>query len=216
MDRAEKARLKKLLKYEKNAYAEGFQVIAGVDEVGRGPLAGPVVAAACILPKDFLLEGIDDSKKLTPEKREAVYTNLTSNPNVAYGIGVVDHIRIDEINIYRASIEAMLIAVSKLPITPQLLLVDGMALPESQIPSWKIISGDALSLSIGAASIIAKVTRDRMMEQLHHEWPVYGFNQHKGYSTSIHIEAIEKHGPCPIHRRSFERIRLKTAELVLA
>lgn len=207
MDSIEKERLKKLLKFEQRAYTEGFNLIAGVDEAGRGPLAGPVVAAACILPKDFLLEGIDDSKKLTAEKRNSIYERLTTNPNIIYGVGIVDHIRIDAINILRATIEAMLIAISKLHLPPQLLLVDGMALPESQIPSWKIISGDALSLSIGAASILAKVTRDRLMEQLHTDWPHYGFNQHKGYATSAHLEAIDKHGPCPIHRRSFEPVK---------
>lgn len=207
MDIEEITRLKKLLKYERKAQKEGFKVIAGVDEAGRGPLAGPVVAAACILPKNFMLPGINDSKQLTPEKRDTLYQALTTHPDVIYGVGVIDHARIDTINILKATIEAMLHAIAQLSRVPDILLVDGMALPQSQIPSWKLISGDALSLSIGAASIIAKVTRDRLMEEYHKEWPHYGFAQHKGYGTSNHLSAIEQHGPCPIHRRSFEPIK---------
>jgi ribonuclease HII len=203
MDALEKARLKSLYKYEKRAYSEGFQVIAGVDEAGRGPLAGPVVAAACILPKNFLLEGIDDSKKLTPAKRESLYQTLTTHPQIVYAIGILDHAAIDAINIYQATIQAMLKAIEGLSLRPDLLLVDGMGLPHAEIPSWKIIEGDALSLSIAAGSIIAKVTRDRMMEEYHRQWPEYGFKQHKGYGTPAHLQALEKHGPCPIHRRSF-------------
>ena len=206
MDASEKKRLKSLYKFEQKAFSEGFKLIAGVDEAGRGPLAGPVVAAACIIPKNFLLAGINDSKKLTLAKREEVYHALTSNPEVIYGVGIVDHTTIDAINIYQATIQAMLQAVSKLSCSPDLLLVDGMNLKGCAIPCWKIVEGDALSLSIGAGSIIAKVTRDRLMEEYHQQWPMYAFHKHKGYATKDHLHALQKHGPCPIHRISFSGV----------
>lgn len=207
MEPAEKKRLEKMRKYEKKAYAQGFNCIAGVDEAGRGPLAGPVVAAACILPKKFTLKGLNDSKKVLPEKRTELFTVLTAHPEIVYGIGIVDHIQIDTINIHQASIEAMLIAIGQLSRVPELLLVDGRELKRASILSWGIIDGDALSLSIAAASIIAKVTRDRMMREFHQQWPEYCFDQHKGYSTTLHLEKLKLNGPCPIHRRSFEPIK---------
>lgn len=206
MDASEKERLKALYKFEKKAYKEGFQWIAGVDEAGRGPLAGPVVAAACILPKNVFVEGINDSKKLSPAKREQIFNALTSHPKVIYGIGIIDPATIDAINIYQATIQAMLQAVSNLSRRPDLLLVDGMALPQCEIPAWKIIGGDAESLSIGAGSILAKVTRDRLMEAYHQQWPEYGFHKHKGYGTAAHLQALEEYGPCPIHRLTFEPV----------
>lgn len=202
IDRAEKNRLNKLLKFEKKARLEGFNSIAGVDEAGRGPLAGPVVAAACIMPPDLLIPYIDDSKKLTAEVREDLFVKLTTHPEIRYGVGIMDHLIVDEINIYQASIQAMLAAVSQLEPKPDILFVDGLKLPHA-IPCWKIIGGDALSLSIGAASIIAKVTRDRIMKEMHEQWPQYGFKTNKGYSTEFHLEALDKWGPCPIHRKSF-------------
>lgn len=211
MDANEKKRLTRLSKYEKKAYKEGFKIIAGIDEAGRGPFAGPVVAAACILPPSFRLEGINDSKKMTPQKREKVFQTLTTHSEVCYGIGIIDHIQIDAINIYQASLQAMLQAINQLTIKPDLLLVDGLALRECPITAWKIIDGDALSISIGAASIIAKVTRDRLMNEYHLQWPEYGFQQHKGYSTALHLKAIETHGPCPIHRMSFEPLKSSEA-----
>ncbi len=207
MDLTEKTRLVQLSMFEKKAYTQGFKIIAGIDEAGRGPLAGPVVAAACILPKRFLLPGINDSKKMTAKQREEVFDALTNHPKVTFGIGIIDHVLIDTLNIYQATIQAMLQAINKLAALPELLLVDGMTLPQANIPFWKIVEGDGLSISIGAASIIAKVTRDRLMNEYHHQWPHYGFNQHKGYGTEKHIKALETHGPCPIHRSSFEPVR---------
>lgn len=195
-------RLKQLNLYEEEARQGGFHCIAGVDEAGRGPLAGPVVAASCIIPQGILFPGIDDSKKLTRKQREELYQHLTSHPKVIYGLGTVSHEVIDQINILQATIKAMLQAIAELSITPDLLLVDGMKLPSS-IPSKKIVKGDSLSQSIAAASIIAKETRDRIMEEYDREWPEYGFKDHKGYGTEKHRAALKKHGPCKIHRLSF-------------
>ena len=203
ISRKELKRLQRLNLFEDEARQGGFQHIAGVDEAGRGPLAGPVVAASCIIPQNLFFPGIDDSKKLLPKKRAHLFKELTSHPEIIYGIGIVSHEEIDRINIYQASIQAMLIAISKLSITPDILLVDGMKLP-SPIPSRKIIGGDALSQSIAAASIIAKETRDRIMEEYHETWPHYGFKDHKGYGTEKHREALAKYGPCMIHRMSFK------------
>jgi ribonuclease HII len=195
-------RLRQLTLFEEEGRQAGFRSIAGVDEAGRGPLAGPVVAASCIIPQNLFFPGINDSKKLPPKKRGELFQELTSHPEVVYGVGIISHEEIDEINILQATIKAMLQAVGELSVAPDLLLVDGMKLPAS-IPVKKIIKGDALSQSIAAASIIAKETRDRLMEEYDRQWPEYGFKDHKGYGTQKHREAIKKYGPCKIHRMSF-------------
>lgn len=189
------------------AYEEGYQVIAGVDEAGRGPLAGPVVAAACVFSRALVIEGIDDSKKLTPKEREELYQVLVSHPEIDFAIGIVEHSQIDAINILQASLEAMAIAVKNLAIEPDFLLVDGNQRPPTEIALKTVIKGDSLSQSIAAASILAKYSRDQMMLQFHQEWPQYGFDKHKGYATRSHFQAIQEHGPCPIHRKSFEPIK---------
>jgi len=203
-----------MLTYERQAYLEGFDLLAGIDEVGRGPLAGPVVAAAVILPPELdeetvrnELSGIKDSKKLSPLQRQRAY-HLIQKKAIGIGIGVVDEKTIDEINILQATYRAMHQAVANLSPCPGYLLIDGMTIPGINLPQHAIKKGDSLSLSIAAASIIAKVTRDDWMEQLHELYPEYNFASHKGYGTREHLKAIEKHGPCPIHRRSFRGVVL--------
>ena len=203
----EQERLYNLNNYEREARAQGFSFIAGVDEAGRGPLAGPVVAAACIIPEGLFFLGIDDSKKLTARERERLFSEITTSLDVKFSVGIISHEDIDRVNIYQATILAMLQAIAGLEIEPDYLLVDGMALPHPTIPSQKIIKGDALSQSIAAASVIAKVTRDRMMDEFDRQWPQYGFKKHKGYGTAKHREAIVSHGPCPIHRLTFEPVK---------
>ena len=176
--------------------------ICGIDEVGRGPLAGPVVAGAVILPKDEPILYLNDSKKLSEKKREQLYDEIMEKA-VAVGIGMVSPARIDEINILQATYEAMREAVSKLDVTPQILLNDAVTIPQITIPQVPIIKGDAKSISIAAASIVAKVTRDRLMREYDKIMPEYGFASNKGYGSKEHIEAIKKYGPTPIHRRSF-------------
>ena len=193
-----------LLEYEKDLYKQGITLIAGTDEVGRGPLCGPVVAAACILPVNYELEGLNDSKKLSEKKREKLYDILIKEC-VSYGIGVVSPERIDEINILEASKEAMKIALSELSVKPEHVLIDAVKL-DIDIPSTPIIKGDAKSLSIAAASVIAKVTRDRMMYELDEIYPEYGFGKHKGYPTKAHIEAVEKYGVLDFYRKTFSPI----------
>jgi ribonuclease HII len=207
LNKTEKRRLQLLLEYEKAAEQQGYQLVAGIDEAGRGPLAGPVVAAACIIPCDLLFPGVNDSKQLSADVRAELFQKITGDSRVYYGVGIVSHQEIDRINIYQATIVAMLQAIAGLPCKPDFLLVDGLQLPHPTIPCQKIIQGDCKSHSIAAASIIAKVTRDRMMVALHQQWPSYGFDQHKGYATRQHVEAIKKWGPCPIHRLSFEPIK---------
>lgn len=191
-------------------FEEGYQTIAGVDEAGRGPLAGPVVAAACILPMGCTISGITDSKKLSSKKRKDLYDALLSTPNVHYGIGVVDSDRIDEINILQASLEAMKLAVEKLRVVPDFLLVDGVHVPSLGIPARAIVKGDLLSQPIGAASIIAKHYRDQLMIEMHEKWPEYRFHENKGYPTSSHLAALKEIGPCPIHRYSFSPVLAHT------
>lgn len=203
----EKKRLLRLLAYEEEAYQKGHQIVAGIDEAGRGPLAGPVVAAVCILPKGLLIGQIDDSKKLLPKVRESLFERLTTDPTIIFAVGIIEPEEIDRINIYQATIQAMWQAVNKLNTPPECILVDGMQLSHPTIPCTKIIKGDQLSLSIAAASIIAKETRDRLMRGYHQNWPHYGFDQHKGYGTEQHVEALERHGPCPIHRMTFEPLK---------
>lgn len=192
-----------MIDYEKRARAKGFRAIAGVDEAGRGPLAGPVVAAACLLPESFISEGIDDSKKLSPDERYTFYKQLISHPDIVYGVGIVEAVVIDQINILQATLRAMAIAVARLSFRPDYLLVDGNKAPDFGIETETIIGGDALSVSIAAASIIAKEVRDQIMIGYHELWPQYGFKEHKGYGTEQHLEAIKTYGTCSIHRNSF-------------
>lgn len=208
-DHEEQHRLQQMLAYEEAAYHKGYQCIAGLDEAGRGPLAGPVVAAACILPKGYLVPHVNDSKKLAPKARERLFERLTTDPTILYAIGTIHAPEIDRVNIYQATILAMWQAIHQLSARPDCLLVDGMNLPNSSVPCVKIIKGDQLSLSIAAASIIAKETRDRLMRNYHQQWPVYGFEQHKGYGTAQHLAALEQHGPCPIHRYSFDPLKTR-------
>ena len=197
---AEKLRIENLKKYERE-YAD-YGYICGIDEVGRGPLAGPVVAGAVILPKDCDILYINDSKKLSAAKREELY-DVIMEKAVAVGIGMASSQRIDEINILQATYEAMREAISKLSVKPDILLNDAVTIPEVTIPQVPIIKGDAKSISIGAASIIAKVTRDRLMVEYDQILPEYGFASNKGYGSAEHIAALKKYGPSPIHRRSF-------------
>lgn len=197
---AERARIENLKKYEKE-YAE-YGYICGIDEVGRGPLAGPVVAGAVILPKDCDILYINDSKKLTAAKREELY-DIIMEKAVAVGIGMASPARIDEINILQATYEAMREAISKLSVKPELLLNDAVTIPGVDIRQVPIIKGDAKSISIGAASIVAKVTRDRMMVEYDRIMPEYDFASNKGYGSAEHIAALKKVGPSPIHRASF-------------
>lgn len=207
IDQLERQRLQKLMVFEEQARQKGCRVIAGLDEAGRGPLAGPLVAVACVIPPLLFIPGVNDSKKLLPKRAEEIFHLLTKDPEISYGIGIVEVEEIDKINIFQATIKAMLQAVQNLPVKPDCLLVDGLALPHPSIPAQKIIGGDAVCYPISAASIIAKETRDRLMLKLHESWPAYGFDKHKGYGTSGHMEALQKHGPCPAHRKTFEPIK---------
>lgn len=194
-----------LLAYEKKLYKKNITLIAGVDEVGRGPLVGPVVAAAVILPKNYKLDGLNDSKKLTEKKREELYPIIMKDA-ISVGIGEVSAKEIDEINIYEASRKAMMIAIDNLDVKPEHILVDAMPL-FTDIPHDAIIHGDALSLSIAAASVIAKVTRDRMMIELDGKYPMYGFKKHKGYPTKLHLENLQKYGPLENYRFTYGPVR---------
>ena len=202
---AEEERLETLLNYEKSLYARGIELIAGVDEVGRGPLAGPVVAAAVILPKLCKIKGLNDSKKIPKSKHEAIY-NQVMKEAVAVGIGMKDNYVIDDVNIYEATKLAMIEAIEKLNPQPEHLLIDAMNL-DLPIEQTSIIKGDANSLSIAAASIVAKVTRDKMMADYEQEFPGYAFAKNAGYGTKEHLSGIDKFGVTPIHRRSFEPIK---------
>lgn len=212
---AEKLRLQEMLKFETEAYSRGHAFVVGIDEAGRGPLAGPVVAAACVLPPGFLIENINDSKKLSKKKRAELFHFLITHQAISYSVAIVDAQRIDAINIYQATMEAMRDAVRKLSVVPDCLLVDGLHLtfPQKEDehfaakPSLKIIKGDQLSCSIAAASIIAKESRDALMQAYHDQWPEYGFADHKGYGTKKHLQALNVFGPCPIHRLSFEPVK---------
>ncbi|MEI6278396.1 MAG: ribonuclease HII [Verrucomicrobiae bacterium] len=188
---------------ERLLHARGIRPIAGIDEAGRGPLAGPVVAAAVILPPDFSLPGLDDSKKLTPRKRDFLHECLTSNPNVVWASALCDSGEIDRLNILRATHQAMRKAFLSLSVRPLHVLIDGLPVPDFPCAQTALVGGDGISLSIAAASIIAKVGRDRIMEDLDRQFPEYGYSQHKGYPTPDHLARLRKHGPCPVHRRSF-------------
>lgn len=197
---AEQERLEKMKEYE-YAY-EDHVLVCGIDEVGRGPLAGPVVAGAVILPRDCQILYLNDSKKLSERKREALFLEIKEKA-VAYAVGVIGAEKVDEINILQATYEAMRLAVSKLVTQPQVLLNDAVTIPGLTMEQVPIIKGDAKSVSIAAASVLAKVTRDHMMEEYDTLFPQYGFAKHKGYGTAAHISALKEYGPCPIHRRSF-------------
>src|SRR5215831_181924 len=193
-------------RYEKKLRATGVARIAGIDEAGRGALAGPVVAAAVVLPDKFRHCRLNDSKQLAPELREEIYLDLMSNPEVSWTVGVIDSIEIDRINILRASHRAMRLAITALMAPPDHVLIDGLPVIPFPFPQTAIIDGDCISLSIAAASVIAKVTRDRMMRDFCAEFPHYCFEKHKGYRTELHLLKLHEFGPCPIHRRSFEPV----------
>jgi ribonuclease HII len=195
-----------MLRHEMEAKCRGYRLIAGVDEAGRGPLAGPVVAAAAILGDTEPLAGLKDSKQLSPAMREKFFPVIRDTA-VGYGIAVVDVETIDAINILRASLLAMKRAVERLPRPPDLLLIDGVHRVDSPTAQRAIVNGDNLSLSIAAASVLAKVTRDRLMDDYHARYPRYEFNRHKGYGTALHRELIRQFGPCPVHRKTFKGVR---------
>lgn len=194
-----------LYQYEKELWDSGVDYVAGMDEVGRGPLIGPVVTACVILPKDFTLNGLTDSKKLSEKKREEYYDYIMGHA-LSVSVGMMDEKVIDEVNIYEATKLAMYQAVEKSSIKPQHILIDAMKLEKLEIPSTSIIKGDAKSISIAAASVIAKVTRDRMMIELDQKYPMYGFKSHKGYPTKKHVEAIEQYGLIDGYRKTFRPI----------
>ncbi len=195
-----------LWRFEFLAKAKGFSKIAGIDEAGRGPLAGPVVSAAVILPHNFPVAGVFDSKQLSSRKRDALYERIYDNA-VSIGTGIVDAREIDRINVLRASLLSMVFAVQNLDPQPDMLLIDGPHRVSLDLPQQPIKKGDTQSISIAAASIVAKVTRDRLMDHYHQEFPQFGFNKHKGYPTKAHKEAIMTFGCCPIHRQTFKGVK---------
>jgi len=193
-------------RYERKLRAIGVVRIAGIDEAGRGALAGPVVAAAIVLPEKFRHRKLNDSKQLAPDLREEIYQELTGNGEIVWAVGVVDSIEIDRINILRATHRAMRDALAALSFPPEHVLIDGLPVIPFPLPQTAIIDGDCYSLSIAAASVIAKVTRDRIMREFCARFPEYCFSQHKGYGTELHLTKLHEFGPCPIHRRSFEPV----------
>jgi ribonuclease HII len=193
-------------RYEKKLRAAGISRIAGIDEAGRGALAGPVVAAAVVLPEKFRHRKLNDSKQLVPELREEVFVDLTSNAEVLWATGIIDHGEIDRLNILRATHKAMGVAIAALAPGPEHVLIDGLPVFPFPYPQTAIIEGDCISLTIAAASVIAKVTRDRIMRDFCAQFPEYCFSQHKGYGTELHLTKLHELGPCPIHRRSFEPV----------
>ena len=213
MKEKELERLKEIKKIEEDLYLQGIKSIAGIDEAGRGPLAGPVVVACVVMPKDSMIEGVNDSKKVSEKKREKLYEEITKEA-IGYGVGIISQEEIDRINILNATKEGLTIAIKEMEKDlkdkkrefdkPDIILVDALTkINTDHIPYRSIIKGDAKSYSIAAASIIAKVTRDRIMRQWAEVYPMYGFEKHKGYGTSAHIAAIKEYGLCPLHRRSF-------------
>ena len=203
MKEKELERLNNLKEIENSLYNGGNKLICGIDEAGRGPLAGPVVVAAAIMPKDSTIEGVNDSKKISEKKREKLYEEITSNA-IAWGVGIIDQKEIDDINILNATKKGLTEALKDLKEKPDLILVDALTgIDTLGIPYQAIIKGDAKCYSIAAASIIAKVTRDRIMRQWDEVYPQYGFEKHKGYGTKLHIDAIKEYGICPLHRKSF-------------
>lgn len=203
MKEKEIERLTNLKQIEEKLYQNGVNLICGIDEAGRGPLAGPVVVASVVLPKDSMIEGVNDSKKISEKKREKVYERIIEEA-ISYGIGIIDQEEIDQINILNATKKGLTNSLEELSVKPDIILVDALTKIDTLgIPYQSIIKGDAKSYSIAAASIIAKVTRDRIMRQWDEVYPVYGFAGHKGYGTAKHIQAIKENGICPLHRRSF-------------
>ena len=192
------------LEFEEKAYSQGYNVVCGVDEAGRGPLAGPVYAAAVILPKGYVIDGVNDSKKLSEKKRDALF-DIIKEEAISYSVGIATEQEIDEINILQATFLAMRRAVDGLSVKPDIALIDGNKKPGLSIAEWDIVKGDSKSANIAAASIIAKVSRDRYMLELAEKYPEYQFEKHKGYGTKLHYEMIEKYGVLPIHRKSFLR-----------
>lgn len=214
-------RFRNRFKYERALVREGHTQVAGVDEAGRGPLAGPVVAAAVILPAQWCDAGIprrltdlNDSKQLTPEQRDEFFALLTGCEGVRFAIAQVDAAMVDQINILQATHRAMRLALAQLQPPPEHVLVDGLPVPHLDWPHTAIIQGDARSYSVAAASVLAKVTRDRLMCDYDRQWPLYGFAEHKGYGTERHLAALAQHGPCPIHRRTFSPMRPVELELL--
>ena len=205
MKEKEELRLTELKKIEEEIYSKNpnFKYICGIDEAGRGPLAGPVVVACAVMPRDSMIEGVNDSKKISEKKREELFEKITSEA-ISYGVGIIDQKEIDRINILNATKEGLTMAVKELSVRPDLIIVDALNnIDTDGIPYESIIKGDAKCYSIAAASIIAKVTRDRIMRQWDEIYPQYGFIKHKGYGTAAHIAAIKEYGPCPLHRNSF-------------
>lgn len=203
MKEKELLRLKEIKKIEEDMYSQGFDYVCGIDEAGRGPLAGPVVVASIIMPKDSMIEGVNDSKKVSEKKREKLYDEIIANA-ISYSVGIVDQKEIDRVNILNATKAGLTQSIMGLTVKPDIILVDALTgIDTCQIPYHSIVKGDAKSYSIAAASIIAKVTRDRIMRQWHDIYPQYNFIQHKGYGTAAHIAAIKENGLCPLHRLSF-------------
>lgn len=208
-----------MLQFEQDAWAQGARRLVGVDEAGRGPLAGPVVAAAVVFARDFLeteasrsLQGLTDSKQLSAKRRELFYDLLVSNPEIEVGVGIVSADEIDALNILRATHLAMARAIQQLAPLPDLALVDGLPVRGLPVPHRAIVGGDGLSLSIAAASVVAKVTRDRLLVELAAQYPNYGFDRHKGYGTRAHLAALQRYGPCSAHRRSFAPVAQRVLE----
>ncbi|HVO26023.1 MAG TPA: ribonuclease HII [Candidatus Margulisiibacteriota bacterium] len=204
--RRQAARMGVLLRVERELWRSGLTRVAGVDEVGVGPLAGPVVAAAVIVPPNTKLRGVDDSKLLTATLREELAAKIQAAA-VGIGIGIVDVADIDRLNIYHAALEAMRRAVEALPVPPEHIVVDARQIPNVTVPQTPLIDGDARCYSVAAASIVAKVARDRLMRELHELYPQYGFRENMGYGTPRHLAAVEQYGPSPVHRRSFAPVR---------
>ena len=203
MKEREEGRLKQLKEYENKLYEAGLTYLAGIDEAGRGPLAGPVTVGAVIMKPDSFIEGVNDSKKISETKREKLYEQITKEA-ISWSVGIVDENEIDELNILNATKKALTLAIENLKIKPDRILVDALENIDTKgIPYTSIIRGDAKIYSISCASIIAKVTRDRIMRKYDKQYPDYGFAKHKGYGTAAHIDAIKKYGPCPIHRKTF-------------
>ena len=209
MKEKEEERLKQLNQIEEEIYNTGVETICGIDEAGRGPLAGPVVVAAVIMPRDSFIEGVNDSKKVSEKKRELLYDLITKEA-IAWGVGIIDQKEIDRINILNATKEGLTTAIKNLEVKPDRIIVDALkGIDTLGIPYTSIIKGDAKCYSIAAASIIAKVTRDRIMRQWDEIYPQYGFEKHKGYGTAMHMQAIREYGLCPLHRRSFTKNIIK-------
>lgn len=209
MKEKEVLRLQQLKQIENEFYQKEMNFICGIDEAGRGPLAGPVVVASVIMPKDSMIEGVNDSKKLSEKKRESIYEQIIEEA-ISYGVGIVGQEEIDALNILNATKKALTMSLQELKVRPDMILVDALEKIDTlQIPYQSIIKGDAKAYSIAAASIIAKVTRDRIMRQWDEVYPQYGFLGHKGYGTKAHIEAIKEYGICPLHRRSFVKNFMK-------